>query len=660
MTAWDSQKSAELYNVQKWSQDYFQINESGHVELALPGKKSRIDLKKLVDDLEERGLRSPILIRFPDIVSERIETLYSAFDDAIKNYDYQAEYRGVYPIKVNQQRYLVEDILKSGAEKGLGLEAGSKPELLICLSLLNQSRGLIICNGFKDRDYVETALLAQKLGKECIIVVDRYSEIELIMACSRELGIVPKIGFRAKLESRSSGKWAESSGVRSKFGLSTAELVEGLDLLKREGFTESLVLLHFHIGSQISDLRSLKESLIESSVIYTELYQLGATSLSMIDVGGGLGVDYDGSKSNWDHSRNYSVKEYASDVVWQIQQVCQQKKVPVPTIVSESGRYLVAHHSVLVSNVVGVNQMALTQLPVVEKNKDNKDNKEHKLLRQMRELCDCLQSKHIVEQIHDALKFRDDALTLFKHGYINLKERAAMETMFRVFAQRAMGVLGEASRGSEEKEKLRKFLIDTYFCNFSVFQSAPDNWAVGQLFPVMPLHRLNEEPTKRGILFDLTCDSDGKIDHFISSEDDPSDSMPLHELKQDEDYFVGIFLVGAYQEILGDLHNLFGDTDAVHVSVQENSYKIEHIVEGDTILDVLSYIEFDKPVLVNGMRKGIESALEKKSISLKESRLLMKHFEEALGSYTYLEERDFEEESRFSTQVLRSLASKKK
>ncbi len=632
MDRWTTQNSSELYNVNNWGSGYFRVNAKGNLEATPRGADSdkTIDLKELMDDLQERGLRSPILIRFTDIIGHRIKSISEAFNQAIKNYEYQGKYRGVYPIKVNQQRYLVEDIVKQGKEFSLGLEAGSKPELLVALAVYDSTDGVIICNGFKDHDYIETALLSQKLGRNTIIVVDRFSELEVIIECAKTLNIRPRIGFRAKLESKGVGKWAESSGVKSKFGLNTEEMVEGVELLRKNDFLSSLELLHFHIGSQISSLRCVKDSLNEACWIYVELAAMGA-GLKMIDVGGGLGVDYDGSQTNWENSVNYTLKEYASDVVWQIKHTCDARNVPHPHIVTESGRALVAHHSMLVFNVLGVNEVKKDILPTLQTEDDS-----HDTLSQMKHLCDNVSHKTLNEYIQDAYKVRDDALSLFNLGYLNLRQRAAMEGMFRVFCTRALALCETATRKGEEAEELRKFLIDGYFCNFSVFQSAPDTWAVSQLFPIMPIHRLEEKPTRQGVILDLTCDSDGKVDQFIDVKD-VKDYLPLHTHNPKEPYFIGMFLLGAYQEILGDLHNLFGDTDAVHLSVTSTGYAIDHVIQGDSVNEVLGYVEYEKSQLMRSIRTSVESALSKKLISLQESRLLIRHFEDGLNAYTYLE-----------------------
>lgn len=633
MDLWSTKKSAELYNIDNWGAGYFRINEKGNVEVQPNGTTSTgpgIDLKDLVSDLQERGLRAPLLIRFPDIVNSRIKMMSQSFANAFEAYNYKGNYRGVFPIKVNQQRYLVEEIVKYGKECSLGLEAGSKPELLIALAFMENQDALIVCNGFKDAEYVETALLAQKLGRNAIIVIERFSELQMVINASKMLNIPPRIGFRAKLEAKGAGKWVESSGVKSKFGLTASEMVKGVECLRAEGLLNSLELLHFHIGSQITALRAIKDSLIEASRIYVELAGLGA-GMKYIDVGGGLGVDYDGSQTNWENSVNYTVQEYANDVVAQVAAACDHKGIPHPNIVTEAGRALVAHHSILVFNIVGTHLIRMNELPPdVEKEKNE-------TIQELLNLYKTVSAKTLNEHMQDAFKLRDDAISLFNLGYMDLKQRALMETLFRAFCTRALSVSETASRKPEEIGVLKKFLADSYYCNFSLFQSAPDTWAVQQIFPTMPIHRLKEEPTRRAVLLDLTCDSDGKVDKFIDIKD-VKDTLELHSVSEGEPYYIGMFLIGAYQEILGDFHNLFGDTDAVHVSLTPHGgYAIDHVIEGDTVNQVLGYVEYDRPTLVRKVRDAIEAGLTRKSITLEEARLLMRYYEEGLNSYTYLE-----------------------
>lgn len=632
MDLWSIKKSAELYGIESWGSGYFRINEKGHVEVTPkgPGSNESIDLFDLMHDLQERGLRAPLLIRFPDIVDHRIATLSKAFQTAFESHGYKGQYKGVYPIKVNQQRYLVEEIAKYGSKCNLGLEAGSKPELLVALAVMDNPQALIVCNGFKDTEYIETALLAQKLGRNAIIVVDRFDELTNIIRSSKALNIRPRIGFRAKLETKGAGKWVDSSGAKSKFGLTSTEMIRGVELLEAAGLLGSLELFHFHIGSQITTLRAIKDSLIEACRLYVELASLGA-GLKYIDVGGGLGVDYDGSQTNWENSMNYTVQEYAHHIVAQIAAVCDDRGIPHPHIVTEAGRALVAHHSVLVFNVVGVNYIRTTELPVADIEKE-----EQECITELYRLYQELSAKNIQEAILDAFKLRDDGMSLFNLGYFTLKQRSLMETLFWAFCTKALQIGEGMSRPPEELPELRRALSDSYYCNFSVFQSAPDTWAVKQLFPIMPVHKLKEQPQRQAELLDLTCDSDGKIDRFIDIKD-VKESLPLHILKDNEEYYIGMFLVGAYQEILGDFHNLFGDTDAVHVSLSSTGYNIDHVVEGDTVQEVLQYVQYDRPTLIRQVRNAVELALANKSISLEESRLLMRYYEDGLNGYTYLD-----------------------
>jgi len=631
---WSLKKSAELYGIDNWGAGYFRVNDKGSVEVIPQGKDQNIpgiDLHELVNELQERGLRAPLLIRFPDLVAARIKSVAKAFHSAFEAHSYKGLYRGVYPIKVNQQRFLVEDIVKFGRETHLGLEAGSKPELLVALAMIDDPEALVICNGFKDHEFIETALLAQKLGRNTIIVLDRYSELQTVLSSARELNIKPRIGFRAKLETKGAGKWVESSGARSKFGLTASEMIRGIEILEKEGLLSSLELLHFHIGSQITSLRAIKDSLNEACRVYVELYQLGA-GLKYIDVGGGLGVDYDGSQTNWENSVNYTVNEYASHVVASIAQVCDDRNIPHPSIVTEGGRALVAHHSALIFDVVGANYMKTNALP------ENVANEEQESIQQLYQLFVNLSARNLQEGIQDAFKARDDGFSLFNLGYMSLKQRAMMETLFWAFCSKAISVASQMPRAPEEIVDLKKLLIDSYYCNFSIFQSAPDTWAVGQLFPIMPIHRLKEEPTRKAELLDLTCDSDGKIDRFIDIKD-VKESLEVHELREGEQYFMGMFLVGAYQEILGDFHNLFGDTDTVHVSLTSaGSYVIDHVIEGHTVNEVLAYVEYDRPTLIRHIRNAVEQALAKKMITLEESRHFLRYYEDGLNGYTYLDQ----------------------
>jgi arginine decarboxylase len=630
LETWSVKKSASLYNVAGWSNGFFTINEQGRTCVTPKGPNGpSLDLYELVNDLVDRGLRAPILLRFPDIVEARVKTLAESFQNAFQTFGYKGKYRGVYPIKVNQQRHLVEAMLRAGSETGLGIEAGSKPELLAALSLLDSPEALTICNGFKDKEYIETALLASRLGRNIIVVIDRYQELPLLLSIAKSLDIRPKIGFRAKLENKGAGKWVDSSGPRSKFGLTALEIVEGVEFLKKEGMLDCLQLLHFHIGSQITSIRPIKDSLQEAVRIFADLYAMGA-KLQYMDVGGGLGVDYDGSKTNWENSLNYSEQEYANDVVSAIQGICDERELPHPDVITESGRALTAHHAVLVFNVLGTHEILKKTAPSAP------GPDEHEKVQELWEIFNKISLRNITELYHDTVQAKEDSIKLFNLGYLTLKDRAAIEGLFWAIIGKIQKLSKELADRSEDLEALDKELHDTYYCNFSVFQSAPDHWAVRQLFPVMPIHRLHEQPTRQATFVDLTCDSDGKIDRFIDVKD-VKHALEVHPLKEGEEYYLGVFLLGAYQEILGDLHNLFGDTDAVYVSIQEDGYEISHIVEGDTVSQVLEYVEYFKPALMERMRFAVENALKKKSMTIQEGRKFLHYYEQGLDGYTYLE-----------------------
>lgn len=629
MRGWTVRDSLELYNVAAWGAGFFTVNDRGHVEVRPRGEQGAgIDLLDLVQDLDQRGLRTPLLVRFSDILASRVHGLCAAFGKAISEYGYKGGYRGVYPIKVNQQRHVVEEIVQYGAAEGVGLEAGSKPELLIALALLDTPGALIICNGYKDRAYIETALLAQRLGRTPIIVVDRFREVDLIVRIARELGIRPRIGVRARLTTKGAGKWVESTGDRSKFGLTAVEIVEAVDRLRAEGMLECLELLHFHIGSQITAIRAHKDALTEASRIFAGLYQMGATP-HFVDVGGGLGVDYDGSQTNFHSSMNYSVQEYANDVVAAIQDACDKEHIPHPDIVTEAGRAMTAHHSVLIFDVLGVHEMISGKPPEPVRDDD------HKVIKDLAEIWSGISHKNVQEAYHDSLQLKEEASTMFSLGYLDLRARARVERLFWDCCEKILRIVRELPYVPDDLEPLEKGLADTYYGNFSVFQSAPDHWAVKQLFPVMPIHRLEEKPLRRGIFADLTCDSDGKIDKFIDQRD-VKDVLELHAWNGNP-YYIGVFLVGAYQEILGDLHNLFGDTDAVHVRLGEDGrYEVEHVVEGDVVTEVLQYVQYDKGTLIERVRRTIEDAMRAGQISLEDSARLRRHYEQGLQEYTYL------------------------
>lgn len=626
-------QNADLYAIPSWGAPYFTVNSQGNVEVTPGGPELKsLDLLELTQDLMDRGMRLPIMIRFPDILKHRVVQINECFAKASREHNYKGSYRGVYPIKVNQQRHLVEELLKHGKPYGLGLEAGSKPELLVVISMLDNPEALIVCNGFKDTEYIETALMAQKLGKYPLIVIDRFEEIDLIIQCAKRQNMRPHIGFRVKLNSQGAGRWVDSSGARSKFGLTSVEVVEGLAALKAAEMLDCLELIHFHIGSQIPKIQSIKSSLKEGVRFFTEIYKLGATNLKFVDVGGGLGVDYDGSSIS-DASINYSVQEYANDVVSSLQALCDEKGVPHPAIITESGRYLVAHHSVLVFNVTGNNNLIRMEPPRPAIRDD------HQVMQDLQYIFDKVNDKNLNESFNDLQQLRQECLQLFTYGVLTLEQRAWSEAMYLAIATKLIHLAEKNEDAEYIRNPLRQELCDTYFCNFSIFQSIPDLWAVDQIFPVMPIHRLKEHPSVYATLADLTCDSDGKIDQFIdlqSGETRPT--LPVHELKKGEPYFMAIFLTGAYQEILGDLHNLFGDTDAVHVSLTESGYLLDHYIPGDTVTEVLSYVQYLQHNMIEKVRHSAENSIQKGLLSKQEAKVLTRFYEDGLAGYTYLED----------------------
>jgi arginine decarboxylase len=630
---WTIQDSLEHYLISRWGQPYFSINNKGNL-ICQPNPDSlgTIDLKELIDDLKKRGIKPPLLIRFNDILAAQVRLLSQAFKKSIDDYKYNATYRSVMPIKVNQQRHVVEQLVEHGSAFHLGLEAGSKPELLVAMALLKREHGLLICNGYKDEDYIETALHAERLGIKTVLVLDRFAELSMVIAVSKRLGIKPRIGLRAKLAARGKGRWVESSGDRSKFGLSIREIMHTVETLKAEGMIDCLNLLHFHIGSQITTIRSIKNAMREAAHLYCGLRRIGCTALDHIDVGGGLAVDYDGSQTNFHSSMNYSMQEYANDVVSVMQDICDETSEPHPHIVSESGRALVAHHAVLIFDVLGVNELGIKDEALINKPKED----DHTILHSMYEAYSSVSAKNAQECFNDVVTAKEESVALFSHGVIDIEARAQIDELFWATCKKILKTTQGQQYVPEDLSKLTKMLSDTYYCNFSVFQSIPDAWAVGHLFPLMPIHRLHEEPTQEAILADLTCDSDGKIDQFIDLRD-VKKTLRLHKLSEDNNYYLGAFLVGAYQETLGDLHNLFGDTNAVHVSLGEDGrYLLEHVVVGDTVSEVLSYVEYDRLDLVRRVRDSAELAVRRGEISFEQSAELMKRYEEGLSGYTYL------------------------
>lgn len=633
---WTLQDSTDLYLIEKWGAPYFTVNARGHLAYQPDGPdKGEIDFKDLVDDLCRRGIQAPMLIRFNDVLRSRIEILNKCFTHAISEYGYKGKYRGVMPIKVNQQRHVVEELVKHGKPFHLGLEAGSKPELLVAIAMLEgREDALLVCNGYKDMEYMETALSAQWLGLQPYIVLDRFAELDLVVEASRRMGIRPHIGMRAKLSTRGAGRWKESTGDRSKFGLSAREMVLAVEKLKAAEMVDCLELLHFHIGSQITAISSVKDAIREGSHLYCHLRSMGATGLNIVDCGGGLAVDYDGSQTNFHSSKNYSYQEYANDVVAILQTTCDNNEVPHPTIVTEAGRALVAHHSVLVFNVLGVHEQHEAGTSISAPSDD-----EHDVIHRMWEAYNSVNKRNFQEAYNDIVEQKEESCTLFAHGVIDLRTRARCDELFWATCRRIQKTLREVDYVPDDLRGLDKDLSDTYYCNFSVFQSLPDSWAVQHLFPITPLHRLDEEPQREAILADLTCDSDGKLDRFIDLRD-VRDTIRLHA-PNGKPYYLGAFLVGAYQEILGDLHNLFGDTNAVHVSLDASgNYQLEHLVEGDTVSEVLGYVEYDRAELLRRVRKSAEAAVRRGRFSPEHFAQFMKRYEEGLSGYTYLEDID--------------------
>ncbi len=633
---WTVNDSADLYLISRWGAPYFSINASGHMTCAPTSQPSaNIDMKELVDDLCRRGIQPPLLVRFNDILGSRVEVISNCFKKSIEDYGYKASYRSAMPIKVNQQRHVVEELVRHGHAFGLGLEAGSKPELLVAIALLKDADSLLICNGYKDVEYIETALHSQKLGLKPFIVMDRFEELAQVITSSKKLGVSPYIGLRAKLSSKGKGRWEDSAGDRSKFGLSAREMVRAIDMLKNADMLDCLKLLHFHIGSQIPSIRVVKTAAREAAHLYSNLRNMGCKNLDYIDVGGGLAVDYDGSQTDFHSSMNYSLQEYANDVISVMQDICDENEQPHPNIISESGRALVAHHAVLVFNMLGVSEMTN---PDIE-NPTAPGEDDHNILHTMWEAYQSISHKSFQETHNDAIAAKEESVTLFSHGVIDLETKARVDDLFWVTCHNIWAAVKNMSYVPEDLEGLKKQLSDTYYCNFSVFQSLPDSWAIGHLFPVAPIHRLDEEPTREAIIADLTCDSDGKLDKFIDLRD-VKDTLRLHK-PNGSPYYLAAFLVGAYQEILGDLHNLFGDTNAVHVTLaKDGGYRLDHVVQGDTVSEVLGYVEYDRLDLIRRVRNASEKAVRDGHMTFEESAKFMRHYEDGLAGYTYLEDID--------------------
>jgi len=627
---WSVTDAAEMYDIARWGKGYFSIGEEGHVRVHPEKDPDRwLDLKQLVDRLQLRGIDLPILIRFAEILKHRLGEIHKAFASAIAEHKYNGAYCCVYPIKVNQQRQVVEEVVRFGKPYNFGLEAGSKPELMAVVAMATDDTP-IICNGFKDAEFIEMAMMALKMGRHIIPVVEKYTELELILNMAEKLGVRPMIGFRVKLAARGSGRWQQSGGYRSKFGLTVSEILRALGELKARGMEDCFKLLHFHLGSQITNIRQIKGALNEAVRVYVDLAGQGA-GLRFLDVGGGLGGDYDGSQTNFESSANYTLQEYANDVVYHVQSVCDEAGVAHPTIISESGRAVVAYHSALVFGVLGVAGQGENDVPL---------QVPEEVEQPLHDLLDTYQNltvRNVLEAYHDSTQALDMAMSLFSGGYLPLIQRSMAENLFWAICHKIQRLTKQLEFVPEELEGLDAQLSDTYFCNFSLFQSMPDSWAIKQLFPVMPIHRLDERPTRHAVLGDITCDSDGKIEQFIDRRD-VKKTLPLHTFNG-EPYYLGAFLLGAYQEILGDMHNLFGDTNAVHVSMDDGGQVVlEAVIKGDTVREVLDYVEFNVEGLRAQFRGAVELAVRESRIGYEEAGRFLRFYEGGLEGYTYLEE----------------------
>ena len=690
MRKWRIEDSEELYNITGWGTSYFGINDKGHVVVTPRKDGVTVDLKELVDELQLRDVAAPMLVRFPDILDNRIEKMSSCFKQAAEEYGYKAQNFIIYPIKVNQMRPVVEEIISHGKKFNLGLEAGSKPELhaviavntdsdslIVCngykaenfiiypikvnqmrpvveeiishgkkfnlgleagskpelhavIAVNTDSDSLIVCNGYKDESYIELALLAQKMGKRIFLVVEKMNELKLIAKMAKQLNVQPNIGIRIKLASSGSGKWEESGGDASKFGLTSSELLEALDFLDSKGLKDCLKLIHFHIGSQVTKIRRIKTALREASQFYVQLHSMGF-NVEFVDIGGGLGVDYDGTRSsNSEGSVNYSIQEYVNDSISTLVDVSDKNGIPHPNIITESGRALTAHHSVLIFEV-----LETATLPEWDDEEEIAPDA-HELVQELYGIWDTLNQNKMLEAWHDAQQIREEALDLFSHGIVDLKTRAQIERLYWSITREINQIAGGLKHAPDEFRGLSKLLADKYFCNFSLFQSLPDSWAIDQIFPIMPIQRLDEKPERSATLQDITCDSDGKIANFISTRN-VSHYLPVHTLKKTEPYYVAVFLVGAYQEILGDMHNLFGDTNAVHVSVNEKGYNIEQIIDGETVAEVLDYVQYNPKKLVRTLETWVTKSVKEGKISLEEGKEFLSNYRSGLYGYTYLE-----------------------
>ena len=630
MKKWTIEDSKELYNINGWGTSFFGVNDSGDVYVSPCKDNTEIDLREVMDELALRDVTPPVLLRFPDILDSRIEKTASCFRQAAKEYDYKGENFVIYPIKVNQMQPVVEEIISHGRKFNLGLEAGSKPELHAVIAVKCQSDSLIVCNGYKDQSYIELALLAQKMGKRIFLVIEKLNELELIARAAKKLNVRPNLGIRIKLASSGSGKWEESGGDASKFGLTSSELLEALALLDQKGLHDCLKLIHFHIGSQITKIRRIQTALREASQFYVQLHKMGY-DVNFVDCGGGLGVDYDGTRSpSSESSVNYSIQEYVNDCIYTFVDAANKNGIQHPNIITESGRSLTAHHSVLVIDV-----LETATLPEMKEEFEPSEN-EHQLVKDLYDIWDNINSRSMLEDWHDAEQIREESLDLFAHGLVDLRTRAEIESMYWSVCREINTIAKGLKHVPEELRSMDKLLADKYFCNFSLFQSLPDSWAIDQLFPIVPIQRLDERPTRNATLQDITCDSDGKIANFVTNRH-ISHVLPVHTLRKNEPYYLGVFLVGAYQEILGDMHNLFGDTNAVHVSVKDGKYHIDQIFDGETVEEVLAYVQYNPKKLVRQLEIWVTKSVKQGKISLEEGKEFLSNYRSGLYGYTYLE-----------------------
>ena len=630
MKKWTIEDSKELYNINGWGTSYFGINEEGDVYVTPCKNNTQIDIREVMDELALRDVTTPVLLRFPDILDNRIEKTSSCFKKAAEEYEYKAENFIIYPIKTNQMQPVVEEIISHGRKFNLGLEAGSKPELHAVIAVQCQSDSLIICNGYKDQSYIELALLAQKMGKRIFIVVEKPNELELIAREAKKLNVKPNLGIRIKLASSGSGKWEESGGDASKFGLTSTELLEALELLDKKGMRDCLRLIHFHIGSQITKIRRIQAALREASMFYVQLHKMGY-NVDFVDCGGGLGVDYDGTRSpSSESSVNYSIQEYVNDCIYTFVDAANKHDLPHPNLITESGRSLTAHHS-----GVAIDVLEPASLPEMPEEYEPDENS-HQLVKDLYDIWDNLNPRSMLEDWHDAEQIREECLDLFRHGIIDLKTRAQVESLYWAIGHEVAELAHHQKHLPDDLRNMDKQMADKYFCNFSLFQSMPDSWGIDQLFPIMPIQRLNERPTRSAQLQDITCDSDGKVAAYVNGGQQTS-YLPLHAVKPGEHYYIGVFLVGAYQEILGNMHNLFGDTNAVHISVDENGYTIDKTIDGETVADVLEYVQYSPKNLVRRLEIWVAKSVKEGKITSEEGKEFISNYRAGLYGYTYLE-----------------------